>query len=113
MKKSTVYKVINHNKIICYKCATTTRIQEEILKHLSEMYEGSKNTYKVLENDILIKTFNSKKIEKKIKQNKAILEVNTGYVYNNVNELMDNLNLCKSDALKLVNKSFNYKFINQ
>jgi hypothetical protein len=111
MQKATVYKVINTNKIICYKCATTTRTEEEIIQHLSEMFEGSKNKYKVFKNDELILTFNYKIAEKKIKQKKAILEVNTGYVYENIDELMDNLNLRKNQALKLVDTSFNYKYI--
>jgi hypothetical protein len=113
MKKTTIYKVYNTSNTICYKCATTTRSQDEIICNLGEMFHGLKSIYKVYCDNNLIHVFNSKRADTKIKTKKAILEVDTGYIYNNVNELMDNLNLCKADALKLVNKSFNYKFINQ
>jgi hypothetical protein len=109
MEKTTIYRVYNHNKIMAYKVATSTRSEEEILQAIIPMFEGSKNVYKVYKNDELLVTINSR--ERKYTKQKSILEVNTGTIFKDIYEMRDVLLVDRKRALELVKKSFNYRYI--
>jgi hypothetical protein len=109
MEKTTIYRVYNHNKIMAYKVATSTRSEQEILQAILPMFEGSKNVYKVYKNDELLITINAR--ERKYTKNKSILEVSTGKVFKDIYEMRDVLLIDRKKALELVKKSFNYRYV--
>ena len=109
MEKTTIYRVYNHNKIMAYKVATSTRSEEEILKAIIPMFEGSKNVYKLYKNDDLLLTINSR--ERKYTKSKSILEVSTGTIFKDIYEMRDVLLIDRKRALELVKKSFNYRYV--
>ena len=109
MEKTKIYRVFNHNKIMAYKVATSTRSEEEILKAIIPMFEGSKNVYKLYKNDELLVTINAR--ERKYTKNKSILEVSTGKVFKDIYEMRDVLLIDRKKALELVKKSFNYRYV--
>jgi len=109
MEKTTIYRVFNHNKIMAYKVATSTRSEEEIIKAIIPMFEGSKNVFKLYKNDELLITINAK--ERKYKKNKSILEVSTGTIFKDIYEMRDVLLIDRKKALELVKKSFNYRYV--
>ena len=108
MEKTRIFRVYNHNKLMTYKVATTTRSDDEILDIIRSMYEGTKVIYRIYKNDELILSLNTKKREYVYKR---ILEVNTGTIFENLKDMMDVLMLRRGDALKLVKTSFNYKYV--
>jgi len=108
MQKPTIYKVYNSNKILAYKVATTTRSEEEIMKQILPMFQGSKTIYRIYKNDELIKIINAKKREH---TSKKILEVNTGTIFKDIYEMRDVLLIDRKKALELVKRSFNYKYV--
>jgi len=110
MEKSTVYRVFNHNKILAYKVATTTRSEHEIMEQILKMYDGLKNLYKVYKNDELIKIINAKQRFKDINP-KSILEVNTGTIFKDIYEMRDVLLIDRKKALELLKRSFNYRYV--
>jgi len=110
MQKPTIYRVYNSNKILAYKVATTTRSDEEIMEQILKMYEGIKNLYKVYKNDELIKIINAKQRKNGAKP-KSILEVSTGTIFKDIYEMKDVLLIDRKRALKLVKKSFNYRYV--
>jgi hypothetical protein len=109
MEKTTIYRVYNHNKIMAYKVATSTRSEEEILQAIMPMFEGSKNVYKLYKNDELLVTINSR--ERKYTKSKSILEVSTGTIFKDIYEMRDVLLIDRKRALELVKKSFNYRYV--
>jgi hypothetical protein len=109
MEKTTIYRVYNHNKIMAYKVATSTRSEEEILQAIIPMFEGSKNVYKLYKNNELLLTINSR--ERKYTKSKSILEVSTGKIFKDIYEMRDVLLIDRKRALELVKKSFNYRYV--
>jgi hypothetical protein len=109
MEKTTIYRVYNHNKIMAYKVATSTRSEEEILQAIIPMFEGSKNVYKLYKNDELLLTINSR--ERKYTKSKSILEVSSGTIFKDIYEMKDVLLIDRKRALELVKKSFNYRYV--
>jgi len=109
MGKTTIYRVFNHNKIMAYKVATSTRSEDEILKAIIPMFEGSKNVYKLYKNDELLITINAR--ERKYTKNKSILEVSTGKIFKDIYEMRDVLLIDRKRALELVKRSFNYRYV--
>lgn len=108
MEKTTIYKVYNSSKSLCYKVATTTRTDDEILGAIIPMYEGMKNLFKVYKNDELIHIINSRKRQY---FKKRILEVSTGMIFKDLTEMKDVLLIDRKKALELVKKSFNYRYV--
>lgn len=108
MEKTTIYKVYNSSKSLCYKVATTTRTDDEILSTIIPMYDGMKNLYKVYKNDELIHIINSKKRQY---FKKRILEVSTGTIFKDIYEMRDVLLIDRKRAIELVKKSFNYRYV--
>ena len=108
MQKPTIFRVYNHNKIMAYKVATTTRSDEEILDVIRSMFEGTKVIYRIYKNDELILSLNTKKREH---TSKKILEVNTGTIFKDIYEMRDVLLIDRKKALELVKRSFNYKYV--
>jgi hypothetical protein len=110
MQKTTIYKVYNSNKILAYKVATTTRSQQDILDIICPMYNNMKTLYKVYKNDELIHVINAKD-KNVIKKPKSILEVSTGTIFKDIYEMKDVLLIDRSKALKLIKRSFNYRYV--
>jgi hypothetical protein len=108
MKKTTIYKVYNSNKILAYKVATTSRSEEEIMEKILPMFQGSKTIYRIYKNDELILTLNTKKREH---TSKKILEVSTGTIFKDIYEMRDVLLIDRKKALELVKRSFNYRYV--
>lgn len=108
MEKTNVYRVYNHNKILAYKVATSTRSDDEIFKAILPMFEGSKNIYRIYKNDELVMVLNTKKREYNTRR---ILEVSTGTIFKNLMEMKDVLLIDRKKALELVKKSFNYRYV--
>lgn len=108
MENTRVFRVYNHNKIMAYKVATSTRSDDEILDIIRSMFEGTKTIYRIYKNDDLILSLNTKKREHK---DKRILEVSTGTIFKNVYEMRDVLLIDRKRALELVKKSFNYRYV--
>ena len=108
MEKTTIFRVYNSSRIMCYKVATTTRTDEEILSAIVPMFEGTKTIYRVYKNDELVMTLNTKKREYLTKR---ILEVNTGIIFKNLTEMKDVLLIDRKKALELVKRSFNYRYV--
>jgi len=100
--------VFNHNKLMTYKVATSTRSDDEILDVIRSMYEGTKVIYRIYKNDELVLTLNTKKREY---VSKRILEVSTGTIFKDIYEMRDVLLLDRKKALELVKKSFNYRYV--
>ena len=108
MEKTRIFRVFNHNKIMAYKVATSTRSDDEILDVIRSMFEGTKTIFRVYKNDELILSLNTKKREHK---SKKILEVNTGTIFKDIYEMRDVLLIDRKKALELVKKSFNYRYV--
>ena len=108
MQKPTIFRVYNHNKIMAYKVATTTRSDDEILNIIRSMFEGTKVIYRIYKNDELILTLNTKKRKH---TSKKILEINTGTIFKDIYEMKDVLLIDRKRALELVKKSFNYRYV--
>ena len=108
MQKPTIYKVYNSNKILAYKVATTTRSEDEIMKQILPMFQGSKTIYRIYKNDELILMINTKKREHITKR---ILEVSTGTIFKDIYEMKDVLLIDRKKALELVKRSFNYRYV--
>jgi hypothetical protein len=108
MEKTRIFRVYNHNKLMAYKVATTTRSDEEILDVIRSMFEGTKVIYRIYKNDELILSLNTKKREHTYKK---ILEVSTGTIFKNIYEMKDVLLIDRKRALDLVKKSFNYRYV--
>jgi len=108
MEKTRIFRVYNHNKLMAYKVATTTRSDDEILNIIRSMYEGTKVIYRIYKNDELILTLNTKKREHITKR---ILEVSTGTIFKDIYEMRDVLLIDRKRALELVKKSFNYRYV--
>jgi len=108
MKKTRIFRVFNHNKLMTYKVATSTRSDDEILDVIRSMYEGTKVIYRIYKNDELVLTLNTKKREY---VSKRILEVSTGMIFKDIYEMRDVLLLDRKKALELVKKSFNYRYV--
>jgi hypothetical protein len=108
MQKTTIFRVYNSSRIMCYKVATTTKSDEEILSAIVPMFEGTKTIYRVYKNDELVMTLNTKKREYLTKR---ILEVNTGIIFKNLTEMKDVLLIDRKKALELVKRSFNYRYV--
>jgi len=95
---------------MCYKVATTTRTDDEILGVIIPMYDGMKNLYKVYKNDELIHVINARQ-NRYGKKVKSILEVSTGIIFKDLTEMKDVLLIDRSKALELVKRSFNYRYV--
>jgi hypothetical protein len=108
MQKPTIFRVYNHNKIMAYKVATTTRSDDEILDVIRSMFEVTKVIYRIYKNDEHILTLNTKKREH---TSKKILEINTGTIFKDIYEMKDVLLIDRKRALELVKKSFNYRYV--
>jgi hypothetical protein len=108
MQKPTIFRVYNHNKIMAYKVATTTRSDDEILDVIKSMFEGTKVIYRIYKNDELILTLNTRKREYIYKR---MLEVSTGTIFKDIYEMKDVLLIDRKRALELVKKSFNYRYV--
>jgi hypothetical protein len=108
MQKPTIFKVYNSSRIMCYKVATTTRTDNEILEVIIQMYDGMKNLYKVYKNDELIHVINSRK---RVYNKQRILEVNSGKIFKDLTEMKEVLLLDRKKALDLVKRSFNYRYV--
>ena len=108
MEKTRIFRVFNHNKLMTYKVATSTRSDDEILDVIRSMYEGTKVIYRIYKNDELVLTLNTKKREY---VSKRILEVSTGTIFKDIYEMRDVLLLDRKKALELVKKSFNYRYV--
>jgi len=108
MEKTRIFRVFNHNKLMTYKVATSTRSDDEILDVIRSMYEGTKVIYRIYKNDELVLTLNTKKREY---VSKRILEVSTGMIFKDIYEMRDVLLLDRKKALELVKKSFNYRYV--
>ena len=108
MEKTRIFRVFNHNKLMTYKVATTTRSDDEILDIIKSMYEGTKVIYRIYKDDELILSLNTKKREH---VSKSILEVNTGTIFKDIYEMRDVLLIDRKRALELVKKSFNYRYV--
>jgi hypothetical protein len=108
MQKTTIYRVYNSNKIMAYKVATTTRSEDEIMKQIVPMFEGTKTIYRVYKNDELVMMINTKKRQYFKKQ---ILEVSTGTIFKDIYEMKDVLLIDRKKALELVKRSFNYRYV--
>ena len=109
MEKTTIYRVFNHNKIMAYKVATSTRSEVEILKAIIPMFEGSKIIYRIYKNDELVLVLNSK--QRRYTGRKSILEVSSGTIFKDIYEMRDVLLIDRKRALELVKKSFNYRYV--
>ena len=108
MEKTRIFRVYNHNKLMTYKVATTTRSDEEILDIIRSMYEGTKIIYRIYKNDELVLSLNTKKSEHITKR---ILEVSTGMIFKDIYEMRDVLLIDRKKALELVKRSFNYRYV--
>ena len=108
MQKTRIFRVYNHNKIMAYKVATTSRSDNEILDVIRSMFEGTKVIYRIYKNDELILTLNTKKREHITKR---ILEVSSGTIFKDIYEMRDVLLIDRKRALELVKKSFNYRYV--
>ena len=109
MEKTRIFRVFNHNKIMAYKVATSTRSDDEILEAILPMFEGSKNIYRVYKNDELLLVLNSK--QRRYTNRKSILEVSSGKIFKDIYEMRDVLLIDRKKALELVKKSFNYRYV--
>ena len=109
MEKTRIFRVFNHNKLMTYKVATTTRSDDEILNIIRSMYEGTKVIYRIYKNDELLITINAR--ERKYTKNKSILEVSTGKIFKDIYEMRDVLLIDRKKALELIKKSFNYRYV--
>lgn len=110
MEKTNIYRVYNSNKTMAYKVATSTRSDDEILRAIVPMFEGSKTLYRVYKNDKLIKVINAKQRIKGVSP-KSILEVSTGTIFKDIYEMRDVLLIDRKKALELVKRSFNYRYV--
>jgi hypothetical protein len=109
MEKTTIFRVFNHNKIMAYKVATSTRSDDEIMEAIIPMFEGSKNIYRIYKNDELVMVLNSK--QRRYTGRKSILEVSSGTIFKDIYEMRDVLLIDRKRALELVKKSFNYRYV--
>ena len=109
MEKTTIFRVFNHNKIMAYKVATSTRSDDEILEAILPMFEGSKNIYRVYKNDELLLVLNSK--QRRYTNRKSILEVSSGTIFKDIYEMRDVLLIDRKKALELIKRSFNYRYV--
>ena len=108
MQKTRIFRVYNHNKIMAYKVATTTRSDDEILDVIRSMFEGTKVIYRIYKDDELILSLNTKKREHITKR---ILEVSSGTIFKDIYEMRDVLLIDRKRALELVKRSFNYRYV--
>jgi hypothetical protein len=105
------YEVINANeKKMVYKCVTTTKTEDEILKILVPMYEGNSKVFHIFKNKELIYKINAKR--KHIKRFTKIKDVRTGYIYSGLWELMQELNIKhETDAYSFMKNNSRYSYI--
>ena len=105
------YEVINSKEnTLAYKCVTTTKTEDEILKIIIPMYEGHSKVFHIYKNKQLIYKINAQR--RKIKRFTKIKDIRTGYIYSGLWELMQDLHIKhESDAYSFMKNNPRYSYI--
>lgn len=98
-----IYKVFSQGNKLSYKCVITNTSEEEVIKTISDMFDGRTQIFKIYCNDIEVARVNGKR-NLKYKKDGKIIDRSTGDLYT-FEDFMDMHGYGKAQAYCMIKNS--------